>query len=87
MNHFARVLASGPIRWRPWTQATLTAAGEADRLILAAKAEVDQETHRAREVLRKQVATLDVAGAEKVLAKSIDAKTHGELLEKLAAEL
>lgn len=68
-------------------EAKVQARAEADRLILAAKAEVDQETHRAREVLRKQVATLAVAGAEKVLAKSIDAKTHGELLEKLAAEL
>lgn len=60
---------------------------EGDRILAAAKAEVDQEAHRAREQLRKQVAVLAVAGAEKVLSKSIDAKVHGELLDKLAAEL
>ncbi|MFZ5722178.1 MAG: F0F1 ATP synthase subunit B [Pseudomonadota bacterium] len=68
-------------------EAKAQARVEADRLIVAAKAEVDQEAHRAREQLRKQVAVLAVAGAEKVLSKSIDAKAHGELLDKLAAEL
>lgn len=60
---------------------------EGDRIIAGAKAEVEQEMHRAREQLRKQVASLAVTGAEKVLSKSIDAKVHGELLDKLAAEL
>ena len=68
-------------------EAKVQARAEGDRLIVAAKAEVEQETHRAREQLRKQVATLAVIGAEKVLAKSIDAKVHGEMLDKLAAEL
>lgn len=68
-------------------EAKVQARAEGDRLIVAAKAEVDQETHRAREQLRKQVSVLAMAGAEKVLAKSIDAQAHGELLDKLAAEL
>lgn len=68
-------------------EAKAQARVEADRIVAGAKAEVDQEVHRAREQLRKQVASLAVAGAEKVLAKSIDAKAHGELLDKLAAEL
>lgn len=68
-------------------EAKAQARAEGDRLIVAAKAEVDQEAHRAREQLRKQVSALAVAGAEKVLEKSIDAKAHGELLDKLAAEL
>ena len=68
-------------------EAKAQARAEGDRLITAARAEVEQEAHRAREQLRKQVAVLAVAGAEKVLAKSIDAKAHGELLDKLAAEL
>lgn len=68
-------------------EAKTQARAEGDRLIVAAKAEIDQEAHRAREQLRKQVATLAVAGAEKVLGKTIDSKAHGELLEKLAAEL
>lgn len=68
-------------------EAKVQARAEGDRLIVAAKAEVDQEAHRAREQLRKQVSALAMAGAEKVLAKSIDAQAHGELLDKLAAEL
>jgi F-type H+-transporting ATPase subunit b len=34
-----------------------------------------------------QVSSLAIAGAEKILRKEIDAKTHGDMLSKLAAEL
>ncbi len=60
---------------------------EGDRIIAGAKAEIDQEVNRAKEGLRAQVATLAIAGAEKILRKGIDAKAHSELLSKLAAEL
>jgi F-type H+-transporting ATPase subunit b len=60
---------------------------EGDRIIAAAKAEIDQEVNRAKEGLRAQVSTLAIAGAEKILRKEIDAKAHSELLAKLAAEL
>lgn len=60
---------------------------EGDRLKEAAQAEIDQELNRAREQLRGQVATLALAGAEKVLAAEIDMQRHSELVDKLAAEL
>ena len=60
---------------------------EADRVKTAAQAEIEQETNRAKEVLRAQIATLVMAGAEKVLEASIDEKAHAQLLEKLSAEL
>ena len=60
---------------------------EGDRIIAGAKAEIDQEVNRAKEGLRAQVATLAIAGAEKILRKEIAAKAHSELLSKLAAEL
>ncbi len=60
---------------------------EGDRLKEAAQAEIDQELNRAREQLRSQVATLALAGAEKVLAAEIDMQRHSELVDKLAAEL
>jgi len=63
------------------------AKSEADRIIAAAKAEIDQESNRAKEALRGQVATLAVAGAEKILGKSIDASEHNDLVSKLAADL
>ena len=68
-------------------EAKQQARAEGDRILAAAKAEVDQEAHRAREQLRKQVSALAVAGAEKILAKSVDQQAHSALLEKLAAEL
>lgn len=60
---------------------------EADRVKAAAQAELEQEVNRAKEVLRSQVATLALAGAEKILEASVDEKAHAQLVEKLAAEL
>jgi len=64
-----------------------TATVEADRIKAAAAADVEQEVNRAKEALRAQVATLVVAGAEKILGASIDVNNHQELVDKLAAEL
>lgn len=63
------------------------ARAEGERQKEAARAEIDQEVNRAKEVLRGQVATLAVAGAERILQVSIDKSRHTELLNKLAAEL
>ncbi len=60
---------------------------EGERIKEAAHAEIDQEVNRAREHLRGQVASLAIAGAEKVLAVEIDVQRHSELVDKLAAEL
>lgn len=60
---------------------------EGERLIVAAKAEIEQESNRAREALRAEVAAIAVAGAEKILQTSIDSNAHSDLLNKLAAEL
>jgi len=64
-----------------------TAQAEGDRIKAAAAADVEQEVNRAKEALRAQVATLVVAGAEKILGASIDENNHKELVNKLAAEL
>lgn len=63
------------------------ARDEGSRLISGAQAELEQQVNRAREQLRKQVATLAVAGAEKILEASVDEKTHTDMLNKLAAGL
>jgi F-type H+-transporting ATPase subunit b len=60
---------------------------EADRVKASAQAEIEQESNRAREALRGQVAALSLAGAEKVLGAEIDQAAHNELVEKLASEL
>jgi F-type H+-transporting ATPase subunit b len=65
------------------------AEGEAARLrqIESARTEVEVEMNRARNELRQQVATIAIAGAEKVLAREIDASRHRELLDQLTSEL
>lgn len=63
------------------------ARAEGERLVAAAQAEVAQEANRAKEALRIQVSELAVAGAAKILAKSVDASAHDELLNQLANEL
>lgn len=68
-------------------EAKQTAGVEADRVKASAQAEIEQETNRAREQLRGQVAALALAGAEKVLGAEIDQKAHAALVDKLAAEL
>ncbi|WNC68535.1 F0F1 ATP synthase subunit B [Thalassotalea nanhaiensis] len=73
------------------TQMIEEAAGKAiaerDKIIASGHAEIESERHRAREELRKQVAVLAVAGAEKILERSIDAAAHSDILDKLVAEL
>ncbi|GAA5319647.1 MAG: F0F1 ATP synthase subunit B [Candidatus Pelagadaptatus aseana] len=64
-----------------------SAKAEGDRLKAAAEAEIEQEMNRAKEELRGKVAALALAGAEKVLAASIDEKANSELVNQLAAEL
>ena len=60
---------------------------ERERQLTAAKAEIEQETNRAREELRGQVSAVALAGAEKILNREIDAKAHDDILSKLAREL
>jgi F-type H+-transporting ATPase subunit b len=63
------------------------ARSEGERLLAAARAEIDHEYNQAKEQLRAQVVSLAVAGAEKVLEQEIDAQTHTAMLDKLAAEI
>ena len=68
-------------------QAKTDGETERKRQLESARAEIGAEMNRAREELRGQVAKIAVAGAEKVLAREIDAKAHSDILSKLASEL
>ena len=63
------------------------ASAEGAKIVAAAKAEAQQESTKAREVLREQVAALAVKGAEAILRKEVNAGVHAELLGRLKAEL
>jgi F-type H+-transporting ATPase subunit b len=60
---------------------------EGDRIREGARQDAEQEFARVRETVRKQVAELAVAGAEKILRESVDADRHRAMLDRLASEL
>jgi F-type H+-transporting ATPase subunit b len=60
---------------------------ERKRQLENARTEIGVEQNRAREELRGQVAKIAIAGAERVLAREIDANAHRDLLSRLANEL
>jgi F-type H+-transporting ATPase subunit b len=63
------------------------ALSEGDRLIAAARAQIELDTAKAREALRREVADLTVKSAAKVLGREIDPARHADILGKLAAEI
>ena len=63
------------------------AIAEANRQKALALAEIDAAANKAREALRQQVATLAVAGAEKLIRREIDGNAHKALLDDLAAQI
>jgi F-type H+-transporting ATPase subunit b len=68
-------------------EAKNAAREEGNREKAAAKAEIAQQLTRAREQLREHVASLAVAGAEKILRREVDHKAHAELLDSIKKQL
>ena len=68
-------------------EAKTEATAERDKIIAQGYAEVEAERNRAKEELRQKVATLAIAGAEKILERSIDEAAANDIVEKLVAEL
>jgi F-type H+-transporting ATPase subunit b len=64
-----------------------TAQDEAARLLESARSQVTLDTQKAREELRRQVASLAVSGAAQIIEREIDPRTHAQLLDKLAMGL
>jgi len=63
------------------------AKAEAERIIAAARGEIQQELARAREALRDQVSELAVAGAAQILKREVDPKAHADLLAAIRQQL
>ena len=68
-------------------EAKSRATEEGAKIIAAAKAEAEQESIKARETLRDQVAALAVKGAEQILRKEVNPAVHADLLARLQTEL
>ena len=60
---------------------------EKDRIITSAQEEAEQELNKLKEGLKKDVAGLVVAGAEKILSREISEADHKDILENLAKKL
>ena len=67
--------------------AKTSAQEEAEKINVSAHNDVEQSVKKAREGLRSEVATLAVAGAEKILNSEIDEKKNSELIDELTKEL
>ena len=68
-------------------EAKTSAQEEAEKIKVSAQNDIEQSAKRAREELRSEVATLAVAGAEKILNSEIDEKKNSELIDELTKEL
>jgi F-type H+-transporting ATPase subunit b len=64
-----------------------TANVEGARLMAAAHQQIELDTTRARESLRREVAGIAVGAAAKLLGREIDPRKHADLLEQLAAQI
>jgi F-type H+-transporting ATPase subunit b len=64
-----------------------TATTEGGRLVAAAQAQIQLDTTRAKESLRREVAGIAVGAASKLLGREIDARTHADLLDQLATQI
>jgi len=64
-----------------------TARSEGERILTAARSEIDKEVHQARDELRKQLATLVVAGAGQILGREVDAAAHSQMIDDLTRQL
>jgi F-type H+-transporting ATPase subunit b len=64
-----------------------TAQSEGARIVAAARIEVGNEQQKVRDQLSRDVGSLIVAGASKLLEREIDPQAHAQLLEQLAADI
>ena len=64
-----------------------TAKKEGERLLLAAKAQIEQEMQQAKEGLRQQVADLALNAAEQILNAEIDKAKHQDIITKVSKQL
>src|SRR5215468_977257 len=68
-------------------QAKGAASSEGARIVAAAQQQIELDTTRAKESLRREVAGIAVGAASKLLRREIDARAHADLLEQLAEQI
>ena len=64
-----------------------TARSEGERLKAAAHSEIEQEVIGARESLRKQVGSIAIEGARKILGAEVNASAHAKVIDDLVGQI
>lgn len=60
---------------------------ERQKIIAQGKAEVEVDRSRVREELRLKVSALAIAGAEKIIKRTVDKEANSDIIDKLITEL
>jgi F-type H+-transporting ATPase subunit b len=68
------------------SEARVTAQQEAQRIVETARQEAEAERAQAMAELRREVASLAVAAAERVISRSLDDQAHRQLVEQFLDE-
>jgi len=71
---------------RVQSEARVTAQQEAQRIVETARQEAEAERAQAMAELRREVASLAVAAAERVISRSLDDQAHRQLVEEFLSE-
>jgi len=69
------------------SQATDEGKAKREELVAAARKDIETETRRSLEQIRKEVADLTVLATEKITRKSLDSDDHQRLVEEALAEV
>ena len=68
-------------------QAEKDARARGEQLIAQAEAQIEQEVIGARESLRKQVGSIAVEGARRILGSEVDERSHAKVIDDLVGQI
>ncbi|UDG81773.1 ATP synthase subunit b [Candidatus Profftia lariciata] len=60
---------------------------EHTKIVAQAKTTINEELNRVREELRQQISTLVIAGAEKIIERSLNNTAHSDIIDQLITHL
>ena len=83
---FARMAQAQTVAERIQTEARTTAQQEAQRIVETARQEAEAERAQAMAELRREVASLAVLAAERIIKRDLDEQAHRQLVDEFLDE-
>jgi F-type H+-transporting ATPase subunit b len=68
-------------------ESKVSAKEEGERIVSAARSEIDREVQKAKEGLRQQVADLAIDAAAQILKQEVDRNKHKQIIDNLGQAL